>query len=97
MNAEAFPGGPLSAIFAKRTFIDLNRATIERFNRALKESIDYMMADTPRGKKMVVEFTGLDSAIVEKMVYSRYNYDVVPEKWQLAVDWYGASARTLAF
>jgi hypothetical protein len=33
MNAEAFPGGPLSAIFAKRTFIDQNRATIERFNR----------------------------------------------------------------
>jgi NitT/TauT family transport system substrate-binding protein len=80
--AEAFPGGPLSAVFAKRAFIDQNRRTIDRFNAAMKGSIDYMMADVPRGKKLVVEFTGLDPAIVEKMVYSRYNYDVIPEKWQ---------------
>lgn len=79
--AEGFPGGPLSAVFAKRTYIAQNRDTIERFNKAMKASIDYMMADTARGRKLIVEFTGLDPAIVEKMVYSRYNYDVIPEKW----------------
>jgi NitT/TauT family transport system substrate-binding protein len=83
--AEAFPGGPLSAWFAKRTYIQQSREIIERFNKALKASIDYMMADPQRGRKLIVEFTGLDPAIVEKMVYSRYNYDVIPEKWQQVI------------
>jgi NitT/TauT family transport system substrate-binding protein len=84
--AEAFPGGPLSGAFAKRTYIAQNRDVIERFNKAMKASIDYMMADVPRGRKLIVEFTGLDPAIVEKMVYSRYNYDVVPGKWQQIIE-----------
>ena len=83
--AEAFPGGPLSGAFAKRSYIAQNRDIIERFNKAMKASVDYMMADLPRGRKMIVEFTGLDPAIVEKMVYSRYNYDVVPEKWRQVI------------
>jgi NitT/TauT family transport system substrate-binding protein len=83
--AEAFPGGPLSAWFAKRTYIAQNREIIERFNKALTASIDYMMADPQRGRKLIVEFTGLDPTIVEKMVYSRYNYEVIPEKWQQVI------------
>jgi hypothetical protein len=34
----------------------------------------------------VVEFTGLDPALVEKMVYSRFDYDVIPEKWQQLIE-----------
>ena len=83
--AEAFPGGPLSGVFAKRTYIAQNREIVERFNKAMRASIDYMMADRQRGQKMIVEFTGLDPAMVEKMVYSRYNYDVIPEKWQQVI------------
>jgi hypothetical protein len=44
-----------------------------------------MMADPQRGRKLIVEFTGLDPTIVEKMVYSRYNYEVIPEKWQQVI------------
>lgn len=83
--AEAFPGGPLSASFAKRAYITQNRDVIERFNRAMKAAVDYMMADQNRGRKLIVDFTGLDPAVVEKMVYSRYNYDVVPDKWQQVI------------
>jgi NitT/TauT family transport system substrate-binding protein len=83
--AEGFPGGPLSGAFAKRSYIAQNRDIIERFNKAMKASIDYMMADKARGQKLIVEFTGLDPAIVEKMVYSRYDYDVIPEKWQQVI------------
>jgi NitT/TauT family transport system substrate-binding protein len=83
--AEAYPGGPLSVAFAKRTYIAQHPEIIERFNKAMKASIDYMMADQPRGRKLIVEFTGLDPALVEKMVYSRYNYDVIPEKWQQVI------------
>lgn len=80
--AEAFPGGPLSAVAAKRTYIAQHSDVMNRFNQAMKSSIEFMNADVARGRKLVVEFTGLDSAIVDKMVYSRYNYDVRPEKWQ---------------
>ena len=83
--AEGFPGGPLSAAFAKRSYIAQNPDTIGRFNKAVKASIDYMMADKDRGRKLTAEFTGLDAAIVEKMVYSRFNYNVVPEKWQQVI------------
>jgi NitT/TauT family transport system substrate-binding protein len=80
--AEGFPGGPLSAVAAKRSYIAQHPDILERFNRAMKSSIDFMNADPARGRKFVVEFTGLDSTIVDKMVYSRYNYDVRPDKWQ---------------
>jgi NitT/TauT family transport system substrate-binding protein len=83
--AEAFPGGPLSAAFAKRPYIAQNRDVIDRFNRALKASIDFMQADVKRGQRMIVEFTGLDPALVEKMPYLRYNYEVRPEKWQQVI------------
>jgi NitT/TauT family transport system substrate-binding protein len=83
--AEAYPGGPLSVAFAKRTYIAQHPEIIERFNKAMNASIDYMMADQPRGRKLIVEFTGLDPALVEKMVYSRYNYDVIPERWQQVI------------
>jgi NitT/TauT family transport system substrate-binding protein len=83
--AEAYPGGPLSAAFAKRTYIAQHPEIIERFNKAMNASVDYMMADQQRGRKLIVEFTGLDPALVEKMVYSRYNYDVIPEKWQQVI------------
>lgn len=80
--AEAFPGGPLSAVAAKRTYIGQHPDVLNQFNRAMKSSIDFMNADVTRGRKLVVEFTGLDPAIVDKMVYCRYNYDVQPAKWQ---------------
>jgi NitT/TauT family transport system substrate-binding protein len=83
--AEGFPGGPLSAVFAKRSYIAQNRDLLDRFNRAMRSAVDYMMADVPRGRRLITEFTGLDAAVVEKMTYSRYNYEVRPEKWQQVI------------
>jgi NitT/TauT family transport system substrate-binding protein len=80
--AEAFPGGPLSSVAAKRSYIAQHQEVLDRVNRALKKSIDYMNADVERGRKLVVEFTGLDPTIVAKMVYCRYNYDVRLDKWR---------------
>ena len=80
--AEGFPGGPLSIATAKRTYIAQHLDVMNWFNRALKSSIDFMNADLTRGRKYVSEFTGLDPAIVDKMVYCRFDYNVRPDKWQ---------------
>jgi NitT/TauT family transport system substrate-binding protein len=43
--AEAMPGGPLGVWWAKRSYILKNEDVVARFNRSIKESIDYMNAD----------------------------------------------------
>jgi NitT/TauT family transport system substrate-binding protein len=83
--AEGFGGGPVSVAFAKRSYIAQNRDVIDRFNKSMQASIDYMLADKERGKRLVVEFTGLESEIVEKMVYPLFNYDVRPGRWQQVI------------
>jgi len=46
--AEATPAGPLGVWWAKKSYIEKNPDVVMRFNRAIKESIDYMSADGPR-------------------------------------------------
>jgi NitT/TauT family transport system substrate-binding protein len=84
--AEAMPGAPLGVWFAKKSYIDKNPDVVARFNRAIKESIDYMNADGARARQRTVEFTGLDPALVKEMPLLRFNYDVRPEKWQQSID-----------
>lgn len=84
--AEAMPGAPLGVWFAKKSYIDKNLEVVTRFNRAIKESIDYMNADGARARQRTVEFTGLDPALVKEMPLLRFNYDVRPEKWQQSID-----------
>ena len=84
--AEAMPGGPLGVWWAKKSYIEKNPDIIARFNRSIKESIDYMNADAPRARQRTVEFTGLDPQLVKDMLPLRFNYDVRPDKWQHAVN-----------
>jgi NitT/TauT family transport system substrate-binding protein len=84
--AEATPGGPLGVWWAKKQYIDKNPNVVERFNRSIKESIDYMNADGARARQRTVEFTGLDPALVQDMPLLRFDYQVRPEKWQVTID-----------
>jgi NitT/TauT family transport system substrate-binding protein len=84
--AEAMPGGPLGVWWAKKSYIEKNADIVARFNRSIKESIDYMLADPVRGRQRTVEFTGLDPNLVKDMQPLRLNYTVRPDKWQHAID-----------
>jgi NitT/TauT family transport system substrate-binding protein len=84
--AEAMPGGPLGVWWAKKAYIDKNPDIVARFNRAIKESIDYMNADIPRARERIVEFTDLNPKLVKDMPPLRLNYDVRPDKWQHSID-----------
>jgi NitT/TauT family transport system substrate-binding protein len=84
--AEAMPGGPLGVWWAKKSFIDKNPDIVARFNRSIKESIDYMNADAPRARQRTVEFTGLDPQLVKDMPPLRLDYNVRTSKWQQSVD-----------
>jgi NitT/TauT family transport system substrate-binding protein len=84
--AEATPAGPLGVWWAKKSYIEKNPDVVMRFNRAIKESIDYMNADGPRARQRTVEFTGLDPALVKDMPLLRFDYVVRPDKWQTVID-----------
>ncbi len=84
--AEAMPGGPLGVWWAKKSYIDKNSDIVARFNRSIKESVDYMNADAPRARQRTVEFTGLDPQLVKDMPPLRLDYNVKTEKWQHAID-----------
>jgi NitT/TauT family transport system substrate-binding protein len=85
-HVEAMPGGPLGVWWAKKTYIDRNPDIVARFNRSIKESIDYMNADAPRARQRIVEFTGLDPNLVKEMPPLRFDYNVRPDKWQHTID-----------
>jgi NitT/TauT family transport system substrate-binding protein len=84
--AEAMPGGPLGVWWAKKSYIDKNPEIVARFNRSIKESIDYMNADVPRARQRTVEFTGLDPQLVNEMPPLRLDYNVRTSKWQESVN-----------
>jgi NitT/TauT family transport system substrate-binding protein len=84
--AEAMPGGPLGVWWAKKSYILKNADIVARFNRSIKESIDYMNADAGRARQRTVEFTGLDPSFVKDMPPLRLNYTVRPDKWQHAIN-----------
>jgi NitT/TauT family transport system substrate-binding protein len=89
--AEAMPGAPLGVWFAKKSYIEKNPDIVARFNRSIKESIDYMNADAPRARQRTVEFTGLDPQLVKAMQPLRLDYNVHTAKWQQSVDMMVAS------
>lgn len=84
--AEAMPGAPLGVWWAKESYIKKNPDTVARFNRAIKDSIDYMNADEARAQQRIVEFTGLDLHLVKNMQPLRFNYNVERDKWQLSIN-----------
>jgi NitT/TauT family transport system substrate-binding protein len=84
--AEAMPGAPLGVWWAKKSFIDRNADVVARFNRSIKESIDYMNADVVRARQRTVEFTGLDPQLVKDMLALRFDYNVKTAKWQQSID-----------
>ncbi len=83
---EATPGGPLGVWWAKKSYIEKHADVVARFDRAIKESIDYMNADVERARRRTVEFTGLDPKLVKDMPPLRFDYAVRPETWQRTID-----------
>jgi NitT/TauT family transport system substrate-binding protein len=84
--ADSIPEQPLGAWFAKSTFVKGNPGAVERFNEAIKESIDYMMADPLRARAEVVAYTGLAPELVKDMPMIGWDYKVRADKWQAVVD-----------
>ncbi len=84
--ADSIPEQPLGAWFAKSSFIKSNPGVVERFNAAIKESIDYMLADPQRARAEVVAYTGLAPELVKDMPLIGWDYKVRPEKWQAVID-----------
>lgn len=83
---DAIPEQPLGAWFAKSAFTRSNADVIARFNKSIKESIDYMRADSERARREVVAYTGLDAALVKDMPMIAWDYRVRLDKWQEVVD-----------
>ena len=88
---ESIPEQPLGAWFAKSTFINANKSTVSRFNEAIKESIEFMMADPQRARAEVVAYTGLPADLVKDMPMISWDYKVKADKWQAVVDMMAAS------
>jgi NitT/TauT family transport system substrate-binding protein len=83
---DSVPEQPLGAWFAKSTFIKSNPGVVERFNAAIKESIDYMLADPQRARAEVVAYTGLPPDLVKDMPLIGWDYKVRSAKWQAVID-----------
>jgi len=88
---ESIPEQPLGAWFAKSTFVKSNPAVVDNFNKAIKESIEYMMADPVRARAEVVAYTGLPADLVKDMPLIGWDYRVRADKWQAVIDMMVAS------
>ena len=88
---ESIPEQPLGAWFAKSTFIKANKKAVSGFNEAIKESIEYMMADPQRARAEVVAYTGLPANLVKDMPLIGWDYKVRADKWQAVIDMMVAS------
>lgn len=84
--ADSIPEQPLGAWFAKSSFIKSNSAAVENFNKSIKESIEYMMADPARARAEVVAYTGLPPDLVKDMPMIGWDYRVRADKWQAVID-----------
>jgi NitT/TauT family transport system substrate-binding protein len=84
--ADSIPEQPLGAWFAKSTFIKSNKKAVSSFNEAIKESIEYMMADPARARAEVVAYTGLPANLVKDMPLIGWDYKVKADKWQAVID-----------
>ena len=83
---DAIPEQPLGAWFASAKFAKSNSVAVERFNKSIQESIEYMMADSDRARSEVVAYTGLNAALVKDMPMIGWDYRVSRDKWQQVVD-----------
>jgi NitT/TauT family transport system substrate-binding protein len=83
---ESIPEQPLGAWWVKRAFLSKNGDVVARFNKSIKESIDYMNADPDRARAQVVAYTGLDPALVKDMPLITWSYQVKPERWQQVIE-----------
>jgi NitT/TauT family transport system substrate-binding protein len=83
---ESIPEQPLGAWFAKTGYIKSNPDAVAKFTASIKESIDYMMADEDRARREVVNYTGLDAALVKDMPIIGWDYRVRAGKWQEVIE-----------
>lgn len=84
--ADSIPEQPLGAWFAKSTYVKANPAAVDGFNKAIKESIDFMMADPQRARAEVVAYTGLPADLVKDMPLIGWDYNVKADRWQAVID-----------
>lgn len=83
---ESIPQQPLGVWFVKRAYLAKNRDLVARFNKAIKDSIDYMNADPDRARAQVVAFTGLKPELVKDMPLITWDYHVKPDRWQKVIE-----------
>lgn len=84
--AQSIPGQPLGVWWARGAFANRNPSAIEGFNKAMKESIDYMNADADRARRDVTAITGLNPDLVRTMPPPSLDYRVRPDNWQKVID-----------
>jgi NitT/TauT family transport system substrate-binding protein len=83
---DSIPEQPTGAWFARASFIKTHREAIDRFRKAIHESIDYMNADPDRARKNVAAYTKLSPDLVKTMPLNRWIYKIDLDKWQKVAD-----------
>jgi NitT/TauT family transport system substrate-binding protein len=83
---DSLPKQPLGAWWGKRAYIAKNGEAVARFNAAMKEAIDYMLADPDRARANVTEYSGLKPELVKDMPIIGWDYHVSVPRWQAVCD-----------
>jgi NitT/TauT family transport system substrate-binding protein len=88
---ESLADQPIGAWYARADFVRQHRDVVDRFARSIRDSIEYMNADSERARQNVSAYTGLNIALVKDMPLNRWSYDIDPAKWQGVADMMQAS------
>ncbi len=83
---ESLPEQPIGCWYARAEFVQKNRAVVETFAKAIRDSIDYMHADVPRAQDNIAKFTGLDPRLVRQLPLNNWSYKIKPAVWQAVAD-----------
>lgn len=83
---ESVPEQPIGAWFVRAEFAKRNKEAIDKFNAAIRESIDFMRADEARARQMVSSYTGLALDAMKEMPINNWSYRINPARWQATAD-----------
>ena len=83
---DSLPEQPIGAWFVRAEFSKKNADSIDRFARAIRDTIEYMRADENRARLNVANYTGLDPALLKQMPLNNWDYRIKPDIWQAMID-----------
>ena len=87
-HVESIPEQPVGAWYARSEFVEENPEAVSRFSDAISASIEYMLEDEERAKKHIVDFTGVDEALIKDMPQIGWSNEYNADVWQQIVDMY---------